>query len=464
MGTPGAPAGEDNLTDDEWEKLNKFAHGDSSGTPAPASRQPIPGLEFVGVGYDIFDRYASVESCKQQILDFSEVPEVDQQVIDASLPLDIIKTAFTNVPTEMKLIYKRPQKVKFLPRYEVRSDYEFNSTLENQITKWSTHINLSGNYGPFAGEIDARFGSTLAKLATTKFYSLVSKSTYYQLVLNYGIGETLPVRPEVQRDLDDPSIAPADFFDEYGTHYLSSIAVGCRVTVSCAIETSQMESDFDFTGYLNATYGGRGAGASVTTGTTYENKVKRFREHSRTSVLGVGISDEQLDKIKEGTEAGVAVLKGGWHNPSLIDFPTGTSFKRIWMLAKDEARRSAFQAEFDRRAAQRTSIISGLSLYIPIYLYRSADVGSYRLYPTAHLDGSSDAGASPGRSRTEASRYSISPQSRSKEPYPCINIVCRAIAGCGASRQVQFGINGSARISPATATGSGFPQNRLAMY
>jgi hypothetical protein len=377
------------LTPEDWAILGRFAG--SGETNAPSQRQPVPGLEFLGMGYDVFDRYASVESCKQHILDFSAEPEVDQQVIDASIPLELLRTAFNTIPMEIKLIYKRPQKVMFLPRYEVRSDYEFDSTIDDQITKWSNHTNLSGSYGPFAAEIDARFGSTLAKLATTKFYSLVAKSTYWQLSLDYSIGQPAPVRAEVQADLDNPSVDPAGFFEQYGTHYLSSISVGCRVTVSCAIETSQVESDFDFSAYLNVTYGGKRASAGVTNDTTYHNKVKRFQEHSRTSVFGVGISDEQLDKIKEGAEAGVAVLKGGWHNPSLIDFSKG-SLKRIWMLAKDEARQSAFQAEFDRRAAQRTSIISGLSLYIPIYLYRNGDVCSYRLYPTANLDGSSDAG------------------------------------------------------------------------
>ena len=227
-GNARRPSGGDNLTDDEWEKLNKFAHGDSSGTPA-ASSPADPGLEFLGMGYDVFDRYASVESCKRQILDFSEEPEVDQQVIDASLQLDILKAAFNTVPTEMKLIYKRPQKVFSFHATRLIQTTNLIRQSRTRSLNGRTHINLSGGFGPFAGEIDARFGSTLAKLATTKFYSLVSKSTYWHWALTTVSG-TMPVRPEVQADLDNPSIDPADFFDEYGTHYLSSIAVGCRVT------------------------------------------------------------------------------------------------------------------------------------------------------------------------------------------------------------------------------------------
>ena len=75
--------------------MQNFAGSGGSGeTSTPSQRQPIPGLEFIGMGYDVFDRYASVDSCKQHILDFSAEPEVDQQVIDASVQVEALKVAF----------------------------------------------------------------------------------------------------------------------------------------------------------------------------------------------------------------------------------------------------------------------------------------------------------------------------------------------------------------------------------
>lgn len=232
------------LTDEDWAALAKF--GGSSETSGSAAHAPIPGLEFLGMGYDIFDRYASVESCKQPILDFSVEHLVEQPVIDRSLSLEIAEKAFNQIPMELRLVYGRPEKVTYLPRFEINSVNEFESTIEDQLNKWTAHTNISGNYGLFEGEVDARFSSTLAKLATTKFYSLVSKSTYYELKLSYSIGRPPLVKEDVREDLDNPSVKPADFFDKYGTHYLSSIAIGCKVTVSCAIETSKISSDFDF--------------------------------------------------------------------------------------------------------------------------------------------------------------------------------------------------------------------------
>jgi hypothetical protein len=391
------PAADPPLTPEQLAILEGYNQSVADGTspdniPHGTSSQPIPGLEFLGIGYDVFGLYASVDSCKQPILDFSAEPEIEQQVIDASIPLETIATSFNQIPMQIKLMYRRPEKVMYLPRFEVKSENEFESTLDEQITKWSTHSSVDGHYGLFSAEVDARFSSNLARLATTKYFSLVSKSTYWQLSVNYSIGHPAPLRPEVQEDLENEAIMPTEFFEKYGTHYLGAVSIGCRVTISCAIETSKVDTDFDFSSYLSATYGGKKMGGTTSNESTYGSKVKKFREHSRMSVSGVGISDTQLDQIKEGTEASIAVLKGGWHNPSLIDFPRN-ALKPIWQHCKNEKRRLALSAEFDKQAAQRSSILSDLALYTAMYLYRHHDkFTSYRIYPGANLAGSHDSG------------------------------------------------------------------------
>jgi len=366
---------------------------------------PIPGLEFLGRGYDVFGRYASVDSCKQNIIDFSGADQIDQVTLNRSVDGETLAKAFNQIPIQINDTYSMPKTVTYSGLFAVESVNEFQSTVSEQMRKWSAHANVSGSYGAFGGEIDARFSSNLSKLATTKHYSLVSKSTYWELSLAYSLESPAPLKQEVQDDLDNPHVKCEDFFKHYGTHYLSSVAIGCKVTISCEIDTSRAEAEFDFSSYLKATYEGEGASVGVSADATYQNKVKRFQDYSKTSVFGVGISDDQIEKITAGTESGVSVLKGGWHNPTLIDFPSD-ALTPIWDYCTDPDRKKQFQDAFDNLAKTHASVISGLSLYKPLYLYRGEvnDAGpdlpgaagctgaTYRLYPTTNLGGSSDAG------------------------------------------------------------------------
>jgi hypothetical protein len=215
---------------------------------------PVPGLEFLGRGYDVFGRYASVDSCKQNIIDFSGADQTDQMTLNRSVDGETLAKAFNQIPIQIDDTYTMPKTVTYSGLFAVESVNEFQSTVSEQMTKWSAHANVSGSYGAFGGEIDARFSSNLSKLATTKHYSLVSKSTYWELSLAYSLEHPAPLKQDVQDELDNPALTPEDFFKHYGTHYLSSVAIGCRVTISCEIDTSRAESDFDFSSYLKATY------------------------------------------------------------------------------------------------------------------------------------------------------------------------------------------------------------------
>jgi hypothetical protein len=92
------------------------------------------------------------------------------------------------------------------------------------------------------GEVDARFNSTLAKAGDNSI--LLPGLEKHLLRAKAQLQHRRPplVKADVREDLDNPSVEPADFFDKYGTHYLSSVAIGCKVTVSCALEISKISS------------------------------------------------------------------------------------------------------------------------------------------------------------------------------------------------------------------------------
>lgn len=281
----------------------------------------------------------------------------------------------------------------FLPLFDVGSTEDFGSTLDEQTTEWSNHSNMTGTYGLSSDEVDARSKSKLSKLLTTKYSPLSAKSGYFQLGLNYGLTNAAPLRKEVQDDLDNAEIAPTAFFKEYGTHYLMAVSVGARVTISCTLDTSKLKSKFGLDVLLKASYGEKTEKISAENQTTFDEDLEKFREHGRTTILGAGTSEEQIDTVAQGTKSGVAVLKGGWHNPTLIDFPKD-ALRPIWLRCGDEARKNAFQAEFDRIVSEKKDVAALHALYTPVYLYRYFDgwwLICYRFHHGGELAGSPEA-------------------------------------------------------------------------
>jgi hypothetical protein len=381
-------------TEEQQAILNAVNNPPKPGGADPKPEPPIPGLEFIGLGYDVFGRYANVDSCKGPVLDLSAVPVVPQQVMDNTIPPEQLAGIFAvNLPFQLKLNSSRPEKVLFYSVFRMDYDSDFASKVEDQVTKWSTHANITGGYGLFSGEVDARFGSKLSKLATTSFYSLVTKAAYWQLSLDYTESNPPPLRQNVQNMLDDENVTPAKFFDEFGTHYVAKARIGTRVTISCAIDTSNISSKIKLETYFKANYGGEKANIGASGDATYQNAVKKIQEHTHINKSGEGISDEQLANIKD-KDTSVLALKGGWKNPTLIDFPPNDALVPMWRHCKIEARRKKFEEVFKDLSARKAAA-AGFSLYTPIYLYRQdgeENCPNYRLSRRGDLEGPQEAG------------------------------------------------------------------------
>lgn len=378
-----APVNADGLTPEQVAILEAFNKEAEGGAAAPAAHQLMPGASFVGCGYNVFGRYASARSCLDQVLDISNDPLVDQQFIDMSLSLEAMTHAFSQIPAELKLIYSLPKTIQFNPLFHLESKYDFQDSIEEQTTKWKTDSKVGGQYGLFTGEAEARFGSDVTKLSTTRYSSLTASMVYFDLRLNYSLSSLPPLKPGVQIDLDNETIAPEAIFAKYGSHYLTAVSVGTRVTFTSTIDTSRFTSKFELETFVKASYGEKTESISAENRTGFNKDLERYKEHRHTDKSGDGISNEQIDAIKLGTEADVSVLKGGWHNPTLIDFPEN-ALQPLWKHCKSPIRAKALEDAFDRLSQEK--LAQHHALYTPVYLYRRRPNWTYyRLHRSAEF-------------------------------------------------------------------------------
>jgi hypothetical protein len=349
----------------------------------PTSKHlPIPGLEFLGAGYNVFGRYASAEEVKANIFDFTIDGTVDQQLYDESLAQvrSNVENAFVKIPDEIKLVYARPVGVQYKALFEANLDFSETGSMTDEQSALAAHFDIEGQYGLFAGEFSARYSSTASKLATAKCYSATALMRYYELSMaNFALRPLKYIRPVVRQELNNPSISPEDIFAKYGTHYLYTVAIGSKIVYGHTVDSSKTTKSYDAAAELRARYGEPGAQISGGGGIDVKGSSAQAADAESISFNAVGVSDEQLQAAETADTNPLAVLKQGWHNPSLVDFPQD-ALKPIWDLCDADARRQKLHDAYTAYASKHGSLVGANADLVPLYLFKSphGDPPAYR--------------------------------------------------------------------------------------
>jgi len=354
------------------DKHAKKGRQPASPAAKPQSKhQPIPGVELLGRGYNVVtEAYASADPPMPNLFDFSADGTVDQQIYDESLPQvrDNVENAFTTMPTEIKLIYARPTGVQFTPLYEANLSFSKGESLTDQQQAFAANLGIEGNYGLFAAEFSARYASSDSRLSTHKYYSVTAEISYYELSMaNYSLRPVELLRPQVRKDLNDPSMSADDIFDTYGTHYLYSITIGSQLVYGHTIDTSKTTSSYDAEAELQATYGDEDAGVGVSGGGSTSGSTEQASDAEQITFYAKGITDDQLKAAESIDTKPLALLGQAWHNPTLIELPAG-GIKPIWNLCDDPKRRDELQSAFDGYAKTKGSFVGTGANLTPLYL------------------------------------------------------------------------------------------------
>jgi hypothetical protein len=182
---------------------------------------------------------------------------------------------------------------------------------------------------------------------------------------------------------------------KYGTHSLEEIGIGTKIVHSYTIDTSKFSRSIDVTAALKAKYEGAKFQAGMSIDAEYHDAPWNDRSAVSIKIFTYGTSDNQLAEITDLSkglgEHPLAVLRQGWHNPTLIKFYP-SSLKPLWKVQGLMTREKA--AEFERRFTDRARSAQGSIAMLfeglqPLYLL-STEAGAskkYRLERTVHYKG-----------------------------------------------------------------------------
>ncbi|MDY0235207.1 MAG: stalk domain-containing protein [Gudongella sp.] len=283
------------------------------------SESDFPVVLRIGRGYDVFGKYASVESLKQSVLDLE------------------------------KLI--TDQKIERI-RYDQGVNTQITSdSIRSYSRTLSKNISGSGSYFGFGGSAKLNFNST----RTSQLNNYFSTSSY--IVKKFGVyvnGSTNLknyLNSDAKKMINDNNVTAKTVFGNYGHYVLVDTITGGRVDYSITAKSDSSTSydnfvaatkaDFNvlvFKASANAEY------QNIKNKSEYDsNKEQTLNTYGGNFSLNLGqfLNDPQILSKWESTLE---------ENGTLVDFGTTTekSLVPIWELADTSSRSTYLKSEFEK--------------------------------------------------------------------------------------------------------------------
>ena len=279
----------------------------------------IPVVMRIGRGYDVFGKYASVDSLKQSVLDTTKLIQ-DQKM----------------------------ERIRFDQGENTQIASESIRTYSNSM---STKIGASGSIFGFGGSVNTNFDQTRTEKLNNYF------STYSYIVKKYGVYITGTTNlknyliPEAKSMINNSSIPATTVFNNFGHYILVDTITGGRVDYSITASSKASTSYENFKAAAKADFNvvifKAGASAeyqNIKNKSSYDsNKLQTLRSYGGNFTLNLGqfLSDPQILSKWEATLE---------NNGTLVEFgsTTAKALVPIWELCDNAIRANYLKTEFEK--------------------------------------------------------------------------------------------------------------------
>ncbi|MGI6329226.1 MAG: stalk domain-containing protein [Dethiobacteria bacterium] len=279
----------------------------------------IPTVTRLGRGYNVFDKYAHVDSLKQAVLDLEKLLQ-DQKV----------------------------EAIRYDHGYD---DSVTARSIRSYSSQMSTALSASGSYLGFGGSVKVNFESSRTEQLDNYF------ATHRWIVKKYGVyvdGTTNLknyILPSAKQMIDDNNVPAKTVFATFGHYVLVDAITGGRIDysvtansrLSTSFENFKMAAKADFNAIvLKAS--GSGSYQNVQNRSEYESsKDENFKCYGGEFIINSGSLKNDpslLEKWEKTLE----------EHGNLVEFGNTTTrpLVPIWELCSDSARAAYLKAEFEK--------------------------------------------------------------------------------------------------------------------
>jgi MAC/Perforin domain len=292
-----------------------------SGTVAAPT---LPGIEYLGRGYDVFGPYATPDGVKSAIFDLG--------------------------PNTQTVVYNGM--TYGMPAHVTETDLEtamFQSTVgasaSEYLEQFANQASLSGSYSFFSGSLKTDF--TMSQYLSTSVYFVqienVIRKFDIQLPPAGSTSLTALLDPQFASDL--ASLDPDTLFATYGAYYLRDAIIGARADYNQTVNTATSVSESSLSVYAQAGYDSGIGNVTASDMNLNASSVSNYNSNASTNLVVIGGDAELGQEIFQSGDYDkwIGSIDA---NPVLTAFNT-TSLVPIWNLLPDGQRKTDLQNAFD---------------------------------------------------------------------------------------------------------------------
>ena len=303
---------------------------DNTTEPPDPTDNLLPGVAYMGHGYNVFGDYAKSEYVKSPLFKY-----------DSYNTVTVGGKSF-NVPTDIQYTYVNT--ADFKSQYGLNS-YEYRESM-------GINASLSGSYSFFSGSVTENYSEAYYRSSYKAFCTVQNIIKKWKLTLPYTDFTKLKSMLTAEAKSDIASLTPEVLFNKYGTHFITEILIGARADYNTCVSKSAYTYDIrnNFEVCAEASYkkkSGSGSFSMVT-----EEQLQTFESNSYQDLKVAG------GKPEFGSYIFVAGNYSKWiesidniENLTISDF-TDNSLIPIWELCADDTRKTQLSTAFDTYAEQ----------------------------------------------------------------------------------------------------------------
>ncbi|SDW15068.1 PLAT/LH2 domain-containing protein [Lutibacter oricola] len=302
------------------KKQISFLNEVESSQPQPENTHLIPGLHFLGCGYNIFGSYADESAILERLIDPNKIKQ------------------WGTTPQGSKTYAHWPF-VKFIKKSKALSQTFSGKNLDSMCKEMTKKAGISGSYCGFQGSVNLDTYKSVSKSYYHEWYRKLSIIQKWQLTLDNPTQIRKFLYPNVAKAINNWE--PNKLFKRYGLYFTDGVILGGKFSYTSAIDTYKWASKDEMNLAVKASYFSFVKSSASYTSTTIKNKYESSSEIEIETVGG--------DNIVGGDSISNSQSYQNWKNSikdediTLIDFTDGGGLTGIWELASTHSRRSYLQ-------------------------------------------------------------------------------------------------------------------------